>query len=273
MPYKEGTIKVFANKVVTNEVLGQGNGSQTTFNLTLDKAPCFINSLTISYTIGATGYQATSDASGNITGTHITSGTVVEDGSVNLVFSTAPDDLTDIKADSYTAKGFLQMLLDFAVGTKYEETVGTGDGVQKTFNFTLTNGPLAKGQVRLEIKVNTQVYKIFDNGEGEWDHEQVSSSSIDYSTKACSVTLVSAQDNLAPVKALYVASATEGHDWLAYREETTRQQDGVTEAFSGELLKQVLLKNSGYTYKDYIVIGLRETKRVASNFWCLKSGM
>jgi hypothetical protein len=63
MPYKEGTVKVFANKIITNEVLAQGDGSQTTFNLTLVKAPCFINSLTLSYTVGATVYQATSNAS------------------------------------------------------------------------------------------------------------------------------------------------------------------------------------------------------------------
>lgn len=270
MAYKEGTVKVFANKIITNEVLAQGDGSQTTFNLTLTKAPCFINSLTLSYTVGATVYQATSNASGVITGTHITSGTLAEDGSIPaLVFSTAPDNLTDIKADSYTAKGFLQMLLDFVVGAKYTETVGTGDGSQKTFNFTLSNGPLAKGQVRLEIKVNAQTYKIFDDGTGKWSHAQVSASLINYSTRVCSVTLVDAQDNLAPLKAFYVASATEGQDWLVYRQETTRESNGTTEAFSGELLQQVLLKNSGYTYKEHIVVGFRETKYLAGNFWCL----
>ncbi|RKX60868.1 MAG: hypothetical protein DRP29_01835 [Thermodesulfobacteriota bacterium] len=85
---------------VSGEVLATGDGSQTHFTGTIDYQPVDpLDSFTIHYTIGGTTYDATADSDGNITGTHITSGTINQEGQYDITFDTPLDNGTDLTAD------------------------------------------------------------------------------------------------------------------------------------------------------------------------------
>jgi hypothetical protein len=92
------------NNAYTDEVLAAANGSQTTFsNLAAAHGPINAASLIVKYTVGAVPYTATESGGGILTGTYLTGGSVnYETNDIDLVFSTAPDNSTNIKAD-YTA--------------------------------------------------------------------------------------------------------------------------------------------------------------------------
>jgi len=84
----------------SGEVLFTGDGTTVDFSGKVDLPPVNpLNSFTLHYTIGGTTYNATADENGNITGTHITSGTINQDGNYEIHFDTAPDNGTDGTAD------------------------------------------------------------------------------------------------------------------------------------------------------------------------------
>jgi len=93
-----------ANNQYTGENIGTGDGSQTSFSDTLEHPPVKKNSVTVHYTIGGTDYEGQDDGNGNITGTHISSGSIdYETGDISLTFDTAPDNGTAITCD-YTER-------------------------------------------------------------------------------------------------------------------------------------------------------------------------
>ncbi len=93
-----------ANNQYTAEGLFIGDGIATSFSGSLQHIPIIPTTLVIHYTIGGTNYTATTDKSGNITGDHISSGSVeAETGNWNLSFDTPPDDTTNVTAD-YTER-------------------------------------------------------------------------------------------------------------------------------------------------------------------------
>ena len=79
-----------------NVVIATGDSATTTFSGNLGQTHIKLDSVTVTYTIGATTYTATSDSNGNITGENITSASVTADGNISIEFSTAPDNATDI---------------------------------------------------------------------------------------------------------------------------------------------------------------------------------
>ena len=84
----------------SGEILFTGDGATKDFLGKVDLPPVNpLNSFTLHYTIGGTTYDATADENGNITGTHITSGTINQDGTYEIHFDTAPDSGTDGTAD------------------------------------------------------------------------------------------------------------------------------------------------------------------------------
>lgn len=172
------------------------------------------------------------------------------------------------------ATGFLQTMLAYLAGTKYTQALGTGDGSPKVFPFTLSNTPMAKGNVRLEFTVDSVDYQVYDDGTS-WDHHDlVSSSAIDYGTGICTATIDA--DNTTSVDATYCVgqnSGEEGRDWLVLLDQTTRDSSG-SEAFPGDDPKEVILRNSGVSYGENIYIGFREFQYVAEtlygiNFNCM----
>ncbi|MBF0472759.1 MAG: hypothetical protein HQK93_03375 [Nitrospirae bacterium] len=95
------------NNGYTGEVVGAGNGTNKTFNAhTCSHPPILPNSVTIHYTIGSTPYTATDNGSGVLSGQYLTSGTINNTtGAINLTFSTAPDNSTNITVD-YTTQAW-----------------------------------------------------------------------------------------------------------------------------------------------------------------------
>jgi len=84
----------------SGEVLFTGDGTTVDFSGKVELPPVNpLNSFVLHYTIGGTTYDATADSDGNITGEHITSGTINQDGTYEIHFDTAPDDGTDGTAD------------------------------------------------------------------------------------------------------------------------------------------------------------------------------
>jgi len=80
----------------------QGDGSTTSFSRTLNHHPVLKNSYTISYTIDGTTYTGQDDGEGNITGEHISSGSInYETGERSVEFDTPPDVDTGL-TDNYT---------------------------------------------------------------------------------------------------------------------------------------------------------------------------
>jgi len=271
MAQTSGVVSVFANKLITAiETLATGTGSQTVFTgLSLGKPPVFIENVQIRYTISSTQYTATSDSNGDFTGTLLDSGTVAEDGTIDLDFTNPPDDMTPIEAISYTAKGLLQKLIEWACGTRYDQMVGTGDDIETTFPFTLSNTPVAKGNARLTFKIGATEYQVFDNGEGEWEHPKISSSSLNYASGVSTVTFADPIADTYDIVCTYCVgqnSGEEGRDWLLLHHRNSQSNTGA-DAFAGLLLKECWLKNSGGTYKEAVYCGIREAQYLPANFW------
>lgn len=90
-----------AEKAQVDVIIGAGTGSKTDFNYTAKNIPVKKSSITIKYTIGSSGYEATDDGVGVISGTDCTGTITYSTGVVALTFSTAPDNGTDVTM-SYT---------------------------------------------------------------------------------------------------------------------------------------------------------------------------
>jgi len=259
MPYTSGTVTNWCNKAFTGDSLATGDGTTLIFSGTLTNYPIFPESLEISYTIGGTPYTATTSAGGVITGTSL-AGTLTSEKDYSLTFSTAPDNTTNIVA-AYTGKGVLQKVKDFVVSPSITNVIGTGDGTTTVFSTTLTgtSSNISKGQVHVRFKIGIDEYFVWDDGLGTFDHHSlISASSIDYTTKAISITFTDAITNLYDIVCTFTDGA-EGQDWLILSEYNT-QNNAVSDAFPGELLKTMLFRNSGENYQDNVTVGVRETK-------------
>jgi len=161
--------------------------------------------------------------------------------------------------------GLLGKLLEWCASVGYEETIGTGNGVLTTFNFTLTNTPIPRGQCRIRYKIAGVDYETWEDGEGAFSGEKISTATLDRSTGIGSIIFTEPLDNAYVMKAKYT-TATEEQDWLILHQRTTRKADG-TEAFPGILLQEVILKNAGVSFKDFVGIGMREWQYPSSQRW------
>lgn len=267
MAFTTGSVDTFANKDIVGEVLGTGDGSTTVFNLQTAKKPIFLTPFTLKYTVSSTQHSATTDSSGNLTGTHISSGTVAETGAISVTFSTPPDNTTNITGDSRT-KGLLQKVLDYIAPNNATETLGTGNGSTTVFSGTLSNTNIAKGQMQVKFVIATQTFYAYDDGNGSFDHEKITagSSSINYTTGAWQITFTTAPDNTTNIDTLYAHTSGEGQDWLVVTSRKSRDSTG-SDAFPSLEHKEVVLKNSGGSFKDHVWIGIRETQYPADNFY------
>lgn len=268
-----GQVSHFHNLDITGEQVATGDGGTTNFgNVSIAKPPAFPSPATLTYTVGASQFQATADSAGVFSGTHLTSGTLVEDEIQNLQFSTAPDGPSTPITLDYRTKGLLQKVKELvAVEPHVDNAIETGDGIQTSFSGSLTtSGTLARGQTRITFTIGTLTYRVWDNGQGEFIHDLISSSSLVYATKAYTLDFTSPIDDTTDIDAIST-DATEGLDWLILQDETTKNNNLTTpaESFPGELLQQVTLKNSGKGFEDAIFIGYRECKAVAQQYYSI----
>lgn len=90
----------FIGTIVTNEIVGAGTGSLTTFTHTCSDVPIVKTSPVISYTVSSVTHTATADVNGVITGTDIntslTNSINYTTGALTLNFTTAPDNSTNV---------------------------------------------------------------------------------------------------------------------------------------------------------------------------------
>jgi hypothetical protein len=169
--------------------------------------------------------------------------------------------------------GVLQHILNRAcpAGTQFEQILGTGDGSQVTFSGTLSYPTIAKGQCRIRYTIGATEYELWDNGNDtfhafhEVDNFDAANCTINYATGAVSVKFKYPIINGYIIKALY-SNGVEGADWLILRQTTTKNSTGG-EAFSGLLLQETVLKNSGISYKEFICIGIREYQTTATSVY------
>lgn len=84
---------------ITDENLGTGDGSTTSFSLTTQYNNVQRSTFYIKYIIGGVSYVGQTTASGVISGTGISSGTITTGGVVTIVFSSAIDVNEDIDCD------------------------------------------------------------------------------------------------------------------------------------------------------------------------------
>lgn len=271
MSFHTGNVSTAFNKMITTvENLVQGDGGTLVFtNLQISKVPIFVGTFKLRYTVSTTVYTVTASSTGVITGTHIGSGSVTEAGVINVTFTTAPGNLSWIQAFEYKTKGIVEKLMDYAKGAKYEETVGTGNGVLVTFGVTLTNTPVALGQLRVRFQIGAVEKEVWSDGEGGFNaHTDVdaANSTIDEATGVLSIKFNTAIDTGYVIKALYCVANSYGNDWLVFREENTKLPAG-TDAFSGLHLREWIVKNSSVSYKDFSCIGLRECQYLTGTAW------
>lgn len=270
MPFvKAQEVSVPFDKDFAGEVVDTSNGSESSFGGTLANVPVYIEGVVLDYEIGSVAKQAISDANGYFSGDNVTGGSVAEDGTWTLTTDTNVDS-GNITTD-YRAKGFVTKLVEFLTDDRKQadELLGTGDDSTTSFSGTLSAGSaVAKGQCRLEFWVDNTKYQVWDNGEGEWIHDLITTSSLNYGTKAWSITFAQAIQDTKEIRALFSYSETEGQDWVVLTERNTRDNGG-SDAYPSDILKEVILKNSGSSYKESIFIGFRECKSEANSFFAV----
>lgn len=120
--------KSISATAITNEIIGTGNGSTTSFSGTLANILDVRSTISIAYTIGTTGYTATDDGAGAITGTNVSSGSInYTTGVWSMIFSTAPDNGSDILAN-YTYQTSTNFNFGFTSKKIVIETSGSNTG-------------------------------------------------------------------------------------------------------------------------------------------------
>jgi len=169
------------------------------------------------------------------------------------------------------ATGLLQTMLGHVLGAQHSDSLGIGDGVLKTFSKTLLNTPLSRGQCRVQLKISSEIYDLWDNGEEIFEHEIIDTSSLNYATGDISITTNEPVDSGWSIPVDYVLG-DDGEDWFLHLDQTTKDNNN-NEAYPGENLKEVVIKNSGISWKDKIITGLREWQFLEETLYGLNYNM
>lgn len=90
-----------------------------------------------------------------------------------------------------------------------DESIGSPNGSQTVFNFTLATTPILPGSITVDYTIGSTAYEGIDNGSGAITGTNISSGSIDYSTGVGSITFSTAPDNATALTATYYQQAWE----------------------------------------------------------------
>lgn len=172
-----------ANVAITAEVIGTGNGAQTSFNHTASQLPVQKGSTRVLYTIAGNALSASDDGNGSISGTGISVGTInYETGAVALQFSTAPDNATAITMDytkaCYTRTGNVAII---ALSTQIASAFSSAD--------TYVGACVPCGDLRSTV---TEVNKVSANG--NVDGAAITSGNIGAVADIWTLTFISANE-------------------------------------------------------------------------------
>lgn len=163
--------------------------------------------------------------------------------------------------------GLLQKLKEFVFTSQFSQNAAAGNGILTNFAGTLENGPIAKGQCRISYIIGSFAYAIYENGEGTWIADNIVSSALDYVTRIWSITFSAPLDAGTSLQFLF-AVGPEGRDWLIISNQNTKNLAG-TDAFPGLPLQELVIKNSGVTYKENIYCGFREAQYPTLNYYSI----
>lgn len=254
----------------SDEQLDVGDGVQTVFTGRSENYPIVFGTVQIEFTTTSGTFQVT-EVGGTFTHAELNSGSIDEDGNYSFDFVNPLTDTTPLKILQYSTKGFLTKLLELISVEPTEDLIGTGNGAQTTFNFTLTGaGAIEPGNVRLRFIINGVEYDLWDTPAsptaGSWIHNLISSSTINYTTRVIQVVFTQAPDNLTPVDGWSVPA---GESWVQMVNQPVTDASGVQEP-DGDGQKEVVLYNSGISNKEEIIIGLREFSLPASDIFGLE---
>ena len=244
-----------------DETLDTGDGIKTNFTGRSLHFPIVFGTVQIEFTTGAGTFQVTESA-GTFTHAQISAGTIDVNGNYDITFISPLVDTTLLKILDYSTKGLLTTLLELFSKAAIKITLGVGNGVTTVFGDTLTGSKIAKGQCRLIFAIQGVTFDLWDNGQGEWIDDLISASSLDYITKIVSVTFTIAPDDTKPVDTWHT-DGDEGEDWIQLLGPRLQTDLTSTTEPDADQQKEVIIKNSGISFKEEIVIGLREFSRTA----------
>lgn len=250
-----------------NEVLDVGDGIETQFTGRSEQFPVKFGTVLVEFTNGAGTFQVL-DSSGTFTHPQLNSGSIDEDGNYDFDFISALTDTTELKIVSYDTKGFLTKLLELISKKPTKDVIGTGNGVQVIFTQTLTgSGAIEPGNVRLRWIRDGVEYDIWDNSQNGFDHENINSSNINYTTRQVTVEYILAPDDTTPVD---VWSVEAGEHWVQVLEERTITDDEGNIETTPDNQKEVVLYSSGISGQEEIIVGLREYSRTLDGVFGLE---
>jgi len=243
-----GWVNFFEDTQISTEDVGSG---ATHYDLNLNKPPIIITSFILHYIVNGNSYTGVSDSDGNITGDYISSGHIGEDGIGSVDFTEQADSVTC----DYISKGILTAIID-CITTKdktYDALIAVSDGSTTAYSVNL-NPNIKFGQCRIKFRYSNDVIYVWDNGEGSFEHDLIISSSLDYATGDLSITFKYAPDNGTDITTKYITDAIDGKDWIILYDNDNKY----------------ILKNSGYSTKDLIHIGIRSYKHVSDDVYNLE---
>jgi len=157
-------------------------------------------------------------------------------------------------ASSYS--DILTAVLTNCKGTDYTQSVGTGT---TTYSGTLSNSPLFAGGCKLVYILGGDTYRVYDDGLGSFVGDYITAGTINYSTRAYSLTFAT---NTGDVEIQYT-TGTNGANW---REEINRtaQDSSGTDVTNGA--REVILRNAGESGQEDIYVCLREFSNSGASF-------
>jgi len=265
MAHTSGYVSRFAETDISGESMATADGIDLVYIINTNNPGIDLDSFVVHYTIGGTPYQGDADSNGDITGPNISSGTVNFDGTMNVTFTSPPDDQTLITCD-YTIVGLLTKIRDFIKGNSNSVQIGTGDGVQTIFAGTYPDTPMKSGSTKLEFTYLGCLYQIYDNADGAFDHRLVASSSLNQLDGSVSVELTVAPDDTTSVIVTSVTGA-DGQDWEEYFYQPARKSNGYQLAYDTEpQYKEGFYRNAGKDGKSPIYMAIRSSHYLNSNY-------
>jgi hypothetical protein len=162
----------------------------------------------------------------------------------------------------YGPGGVLDTLRSFVVGTAVAAEVidNTPDGNITSFSGTLAHFPCGLGRLTITYTIGTVDFKATDDGSGNIVDEDPTGSlttgTISYEDGDWALVFSTAPDAGSDIKAKYIYGEP-GRDWeeLLYR--NTTNMDGTDAGFGGGC-KELIIRNTGKTGQENVIIGFRE---------------
>lgn len=164
--------------------------------------------------------------------------------------------------------GLLDTLRSVLLGTVVaDEVLYSQAGVTTSFTGNaLANVPCGLGRLVITYTVSSTDYTASDDGAGNiYDDASgfLTSGTVDYDTGDVDLVFGTAPDNPSDITADYIYG-DPGQDWEELLYQDTENKDETDAGFSGDC-KEWIIRNTGKTGQENVIIGLREWWYAAGN--------